>query len=295
MGIKKGIILAGGSGTRLWPVTVPVCKQLLSVYDKPMVYYPLTTLMLAGVQDILIITTPHDQAAFKNLLGDGSQWGVKFSYEIQPEPKGIAQAFLIGEKFIDGQSCALILGDNIYYGAGFGELVERAAKSDGAGATVFGYFVPDPERFGVVKLGADRKPVEIIEKPKTYLSNWAVTGLYFYDKDVVSIAKSVKPSARGELEITTINQAYLERKKLRVETMGRGYAWLDAGTHESLLEASQYIHLIEKRQGLKIGCPEEVAYRKGFVSRKHIENFIERCPQPEYAKYLRQLLSLDGI
>jgi glucose-1-phosphate thymidylyltransferase len=293
MGIKKGIILAGGSGTRLWPVTVPVCKQLLSVYDKPMVYYPLTTLMLAGIQDILIITTPHDQAAFKNLLGYGSQWGVKFSYEIQPEPKGIAQAFLIGEKFIDGQSCALILGDNIYYGAGFGELVEKAAKSDDAGATVFGYFVPDPERFGVVKLGPDGQPLEIVEKPKTYLSNWAVTGLYFYDKDVVSIAKSVKPSARGELEITTINQAYLERKKLRVETMGRGYAWLDAGTHESLLEASQFIYSIEKRQGLKIGCPEEVAYRMGFISAKQLELFVERCPQADYAQYLKQLLAFE--
>jgi glucose-1-phosphate thymidylyltransferase len=294
VGIKKGIILAGGSGTRLWPVTVPVCKQLLSVYDKPMIYYPLTTLMLAGIQDILVITTPQDQKAFQNLLKDGSQWGLKISYEIQPEPKGIAQAFLIGEKFINGESCALILGDNIYYGAGFGQLVESAAKNDSDGATVFGYYVPDPERFGVVKIDANNQPTSIVEKPKTFLSSWAVTGLYFYDKNVVEIAKSIKPSARGELEITTINQIYLERKKLNVKTMGRGYAWLDAGTHESLLEASLFIHSIEKRQGLKIGCPEEVAYRMGFITTKQLEHFVEICAQADYAKYLKQLLNLEA-
>lgn len=293
MKIKKGIILAGGSGSRLWPVTVPVCKQLLPVFDKPMIYYPLTTLMLAGINDILIITSPHDQQKFESLLGNGSQWGVTISYRVQAKPEGIAQAFLIGEDFIKGQPCALVLGDNIFYGAGFAELINRAAISDTSGATVFGYYVQDPERYGVVKFGEDDVPQAIIEKPKTFLSNWAVTGLYFYDQDVVQIAKSIKPSERGELEITAINQVYLDKKKLKVQKMGRGYAWLDAGTHESLLEASQFIHSIERRQGLKIGCPEEVAFRMGFINKTQLEKIVDTCPQTDYAKYLKHLLSTE--
>jgi glucose-1-phosphate thymidylyltransferase len=293
MKIEKGIILAGGSGTRLWPVTVPVCKQLLPVFDKPMIYYPLTTLMFAGIKDILVITTPQDQNKFESLLGDGSQWGIKLTYKTQPRPEGIAQAFLIGEEFINGSPCALILGDNIFYGAGLAELVFRAANFPEGGATVFGYYVQDPERFGVVKLDANGAPTAIHEKPKTFMSNWAVTGLYFYDEDVVKIAKSIKPSSRGELEITSINQVYLDKKKLRVERMGRGYAWLDAGTHESLLEASQFIHSVERRQGLKIGCPEEVAYRMGFINDQKLCEFIEKCPQVEYVKYLKILLSSE--
>lgn len=293
MKISKGIILAGGSGSRLWPVTVPVCKQLLPVFDKPMIYYPLTTLMLAGITEVLIITTPHDQPRFEALLGNGSQWGISIEYKQQPRPEGIAQAFLIGEEFIKGSPCALILGDNIYYGAGFAELVVRAANNYNEGATVFGYYVQDPERFGVVKFDANEKPIDIQEKPKSYLSNWAVTGLYFYDKDVVDIAKSIQPSARGELEITAVNKVYLERNRLRVEKMGRGYAWLDAGTHESLLEASQFIHSIERRQGLKIGCPEEVAYRMKYISEKELISYIEKCPQKDYARYLQHIISTD--
>jgi len=293
MKIEKGIILAGGSGTRLWPVTVPVCKQLLPVFDKPMIYYPLTTLMLSGIKDILVITTPQDKNKFESLLGDGRQWGINLCYETQSRPEGIAQAFLIGEKFINSSPCALILGDNIFYGAGLAELVVRAANFPQGGATVFGYYVQDPERYGVVKLDLSGVPVAIQEKPKAFMSNWAVTGLYFYDEEVVNIAKTIKPSSRGELEITAINQAYLEKNKLRVERMGRGYAWLDAGTHESLLEASQFIHSIEHRQGLKIGCPEEVAFRMGFINDEKLIEFIQRCPHPGYANYLKILLSAE--
>lgn len=290
--VTKGIILAGGAGTRLWPVTVPVCKQLLPVYDKPMIYYPLTTLMLAGIRDILIITTPEDSQRFKSLLGDGSQWGVKFSYMVQPKPEGIAQAFIIGSEFIDNSPCALILGDNIFYGAGFADLVSSSAFMND-GAVIFSYYVNDPERYGVVSFSDDGLPKALYEKPDHFVSNWAITGLYFYDAQVVDIAKSIKPSGRGELEITAVNQVYLERNVLQVKKMGRGFAWLDAGTHASLLEASQFIHSIEQRQSLKIGCPEEVAFRMGFVDSMHVERFIQRCTQPEYRKYLQSMLSSE--
>lgn len=293
MKVSKGIILAGGTGSRLWPVTIPVCKQLLPVYDKPMVYYPLTTLMFAGIRDILVITTSQDQPSFQSLLGDGSQWGVNFSYVAQPKPDGIAQAFILGADFIDGSPCALILGDNIFYGAGFADLVGKAAVFP-HGAVVFAYYVDDPERYGIVKFGDDGSPIALHEKPSKFLSNWAVTGLYFYDQDVVRIARSVRPSARGELEITAVNQVYLEQDGLHVEKMGRGYAWLDAGTHDTLLEASQFIHSIERRQGLKIGCPEEVAYRMGFITAEGLDQFIHECPQPDYAMYLKTVLSMEN-
>lgn len=291
MKVRKGIILAGGTGTRLWPVTVPVCKQLLPIYDKPMVYYPLTTLMFTGVRDILIITTPMDQPRFQSLLGDGSQWGINISYKEQHKPDGIAQAFILGADFIDGSPCALVLGDNIFYGAGFSELVGKAATVP-SGAVAFAYYVNDPERYGIVKFGADGRPSELHEKPSDFLSSWAVTGLYFYDQDVVEVARSLRPSARGELEITALNQVYLQQGRLHVVKMGRGYAWLDAGTHASLLEASQFIYAIEQRQGLKIGCPEEVAYRMGFITAKKLDEFIRQCVQPNYAKYLTNVLLL---
>lgn len=293
MKMNKGIILAGGAGTRLWPLTVPVCKQLLPVFDKPMVYYPLTTLMFAGISDILIITTPNDMQRFQELLGEGSQWGVKISYRVQEKPEGIAQAFLIAEDFILNEPCALVLGDNIFYGAGFADLVYKAAQNPERGATIFGYYVQDPERFGVVKCDSLGRPLELQEKPKSLISNWAVTGLYFYDNEVVSIAKSLKPSSRGELEITDLNKVYLQSKRLHLERMGRGYAWLDAGTHESLLEASNFIHSIEKRQGLKIGCPEEVAYRMKFMNRKMLEKFAQSCPSRDLKIYLTQLLAAE--
>ena len=293
MSKRKGIILAGGSGSRLWPATVPVTKQLLPVYDKPMVYYPLTTLMFAGIKDILIITTPEDQSRFQSLLGDGTQWGINLSYEVQVKPEGIAQAFIIGREFIGDSSVALVLGDNIYFGSGFSELVIDASKYTD-GAVTFAYYVQDPERYGVVKFSKEGVPVSLHEKPTELISHWAVTGLYFYDNDVVDIASKVKPSARGELEITSVNQVYLERNKFQVKKMGRGYAWLDAGTHSSLLEASQFIHSVEKRQGLKIGCPEEVAYRMGFITEDHLNNIIETCPQAEYAVYLKNVLLLDN-
>ncbi len=290
---RKGIILAGGAGSRLWPATVPVCKQLLPVYDKPMIYYPLTTLMLAGIRDILIITTPQDQSRFHSLLGDGSQWGIHLSYEIQVKPEGIAQAFIIGEEFLDGSPCALILGDNIFYGAGFAELVGKENTSDN-GAVVFAHYVNDPERYGIVKFDNKGKPAELYEKPDSFISNWAVTGLYFYDNNVVDIARSITPSERGELEITSVNQAYLSQNQLHVEKMGRGYAWMDAGTHDSLLEASMFIHSIEHRQGLKIGCPEEVAYRMNFINKQHLGDLIEMYTHKEYKLYLQNLLLMEN-
>ena len=289
---RKGIILAGGTGSRLWPVTVPVCKQLLPVYDKPMIYYPLTTLMFANIRDILIITTPHDQPRFQSLLGDGKQWGINLSYEVQHKPDGIAQAFIIGADYLDGSPSALVLGDNIFYGAGFAKLVGKAATIS-TGAVSFAYYVNDPEHYGIVKFAEDGSPQALHEKPTTYISNWAVTGLYFYDKDVVDVARSIRPSARGELEITSINQFYLENNKLYIEKIGRGYAWLDAGTHASLLEASQFLHSIEKRQGLKIGCPEEVAYRMKFISTEDMQKLIHECKQPDYANYLKSVIVMD--
>jgi len=290
---RKGIILAGGAGTRLWPLTVPICKQLLPVYDKPMIYYPLTTLMFAGIRDILLITSPVDVEIFQKLLGDGSQWGLNLSYEVQPKPEGIAQALLIAENFLDGAPSALVLGDNIYFGAGFSELLGRVTEIS-SGAVNLAYYVQDPERYGICKFAADGTPEELCEKPKTYLSNWAITGLYFYDEDVIDIARSIKPSARGELEITAVNQVYLERGKLHVQKIGRGYAWLDAGTHEALLEASQFVHSIEQRQGLKIGCPEEVAWRMGFITTEKLEQLVETCLQADYANYLNMVLKIEG-
>ena len=286
---RKGIILAGGSGTRLYPVTQSISKQLLPVYDKPMIYYPLSTLMLAGIQDILIISTSEDTPRFQSLLGDGSQWGLNISYKVQPSPDGLAQAFILGDTFIGNDLSALVLGDNIFYGHDFSELLANAMKREN-GATVFSYHVNNPERYGVAEFDKSNKVLSLEEKPKNPKSNYAVTGLYFYDKDVVTMAKSLKPSPRGELEITDLNRLYLEKEKLNVEIMGRGYAWLDTGTHDSLLDASQFIATLENRQGLKVSCPEEIAYRRGWINANQLEKLAAPLSKNGYGQYLQSVL-----
>lgn len=285
----KGIILAGGSGTRLYPMTKVVSKQLIPVYDKPMIYYPLSTLMLAGIRDILIISTPHDLPNFEYLLGDGSAWGISLSYSAQPSPGGLAQAYTIGADFVGKDNSCLILGDNIFYGHGITDLF-KGAMTKPAGATVFAYHVPDPERYGVVEFDKAMKVVSLEEKPKRPQSNWAVTGLYFYDNDVLDIAANLKPSLRGELEITDVNKAYLDRGKLNVELMGRGYAWLDTGTPESLLEASEFVGALQKRQGIKIGCPEEIAFRQGFIDEEQLAVLSEKLGKSTYGQYLARII-----
>ena len=286
---RRGIILAGGSGTRLHPATLAISKQLLPVYDKPMIYYPLSTLMLAGIRDILVISTPQDTPRFEQLLGDGSQWGLNLQYAVQASPDGLAQAFLIGEEFIVNETCALVLGDNIYHGHDFQELLINARRRPD-GATVFAYHVHDPERYGVVEFDADGKAISLEEKPVRPKSSYAVTGLYFYDNQVIDFAKSIRPSARGELEITDVNRAYLERGALSVEIMGRGYAWLDTGTHDSLLEASHFIATLENRQGLKVACPEEIAFRQKWISAEQLEALAAPLAKNGYGQYLKRLL-----
>jgi glucose-1-phosphate thymidylyltransferase len=285
MAIQKGIILAGGSGTRLWPLTKSVSKQLMAIYDKPMVYYPLTTLMLSGISDVLVITTPHEQALFQQLLGDGSQWGMSIRYAMQPKPDGLAQAFLIGKEFIGGKPCALVLGDNIFYGHGLQGLLEDAARRT-QGATVFGYYVKNPQAYGVAEFDAEGRVIGLEEKPEKPRSNYAVAGLYFYDEHVVELAETLKPSRRGELEITDLNRLYLERQTLRLEKFGRGVAWLDTGTPEALLQAANFIQTIQQRQGLQVACPEEVAFRKGWIDRGQLEALGQTLAKTEYGQYL---------
>ena len=290
----KGIILAGGSGTRLHPLTHSLSKQLIPVYDKPIIYYPLSVLMLAGIQDILIITTPHDQQSFINLLGSGNQWGLNITYEAQPSPDGLAQAFIIGEKFIGDDNVCLVLGDNIFYGHGMDKLLENAMQKE-KGASVFGYYVKDPECYGVIDFDKNGNAIDLEEKPENPKSNYVVTGLYFYDNDVIEIAKNIKPSHRGELEITDVNKVYLERGDLNVEVMGRGYTWLDTGTHASLLQASNFIQVMEERQGLKIACPEEIAFMKGFIDAAQVEKLANHLLKSGYGQYLMSLLKQDRI
>jgi glucose-1-phosphate thymidylyltransferase len=291
---RKGIVLAGGSGTRLYPVTQSISKQLLPIYDKPMIYYPLSTLMLSGIQDILIISTPDDTPRFESLLGDGSQWGLNISYKVQPFPDGLAQAFILGDKFIGNDLSALVLGDNIFYGHDFNKLLNNAMKRE-IGATIFTYHVNDSQRYGVAEFDKNNKVLSLEEKPIKPKSNFAVTGLYFYDNDVISMAKSLKPSPRGELEITDLNRLYLNKKKLNVEIMGRGYAWLDTGTHDSLLEASQFIATIENRQGLKVSCPEEISYRQGWINAAQLEKLIALLSKTGYGQYLKKVLQEKAL
>ena len=293
MAITKGIILAGGSGTRLWPMTKAVSKQLMPIYDKPMIYFPLTTLMLAGIRDVLVITTPHEQALFKQLLNDGSQWGMSIRYAVQPKPEGLAQAFLIGREFIAGDPCALVLGDNIFYGHGLQGLVEDVATRE-AGATVFGYYVSNPQAYGVAEFDSTGRVIGLEEKPEKPKSNYAVAGLYFYDRQVVDIAAALKPSKRGELEITDLNRVYLEKGALRLEKFGRGVAWLDTGTPDSLIQAAHFVQTIQQRQGLQIACPEEVAYRKGWVSTDELRALAKPLEKTAYGQYLFDIANESG-